>query len=83
VERKPTCIEITICCSPLLEPFFYPNTWYQILTFLRQDLEAHEYFTRWQKQLGVMGPNTKLFIEELMKEVRGELKSMQKEMRDG
>jgi hypothetical protein len=29
-----------------------------------------------------MGPNTKLFIEELMKEVRGELKSMQKEMRD-
>jgi hypothetical protein len=29
-----------------------------------------------------MEPNTKLFIEELMKEVRGELKSMQKEMSD-
>jgi hypothetical protein len=30
-----------------------------------------------------MEPNTKLLIEELMKEVRRELQSMRREMRDG
>jgi hypothetical protein len=42
-----------------------------------------EYYTRPQKQSGAMEPNMKLLIEELMKEVCGEIQSLQKEMKDG
>jgi hypothetical protein len=42
-----------------------------------------EYYTCWQKLFGVMEPNMELLIEELMKEICGEIQSLHKEMKDG
>jgi hypothetical protein len=36
-------------------------------------LEAHNHFTRQQKRFGAMEPNTKMFIEELMKQVQDKI----------
>jgi hypothetical protein len=41
-----------------------------------------EYYTRRQKLQGAMEPNTKIFIEQLMKEVHNEIHSLQKDMKD-
>jgi hypothetical protein len=41
-----------------------------------------EYYTCHQKLHGAMEPNTKMFIEELMKEVRNEIHSLRLEIKD-
>jgi hypothetical protein len=38
------------------------------------DLEDHDHYTRRQKRLGAMDPNMKLLIENLLKQVRDEIK---------
>jgi hypothetical protein len=43
---------------------------------------ALEHYTHHQKLHGVMEPNTKLFIEELMKEIYNEIHSLRVEMKD-
>jgi hypothetical protein len=56
---------------PLLH---YANTWYQYPSFVRLDLDTHDHYTHRQKRFGDMEPNMKILIENLMKQVRDEIK---------
>jgi hypothetical protein len=43
-------------------------------------LEDHDYYTRRQKRFGAMEPNLKLLLEDLMKQVRSEIKMSHEEI---
>jgi hypothetical protein len=55
------------------------NTWYQIHQSC-DALDDHEHYTRRQKKFGAMEPNLKILLEDLMQQVRDDIKKSQEEL---
>jgi hypothetical protein len=55
------------------DPYSSPYTWYQIL-WSCADLDSHNHYTQLQKKSGAMEPILKILLEDMMKEVRDEIK---------